>query len=504
MSELHIKNRVLIYAPYGKDATLVANALHSAGVLCEHCSCLPSLLKALEEGAGALVTVEEALNREWFDALYTFIAHQPDWSDFPILVLTKPGSNPDWVQHAYDVLGNLTLLERPMRVPTLTSAVRSALRGRQRQYQICEAYQHKDEFLAMLAHELRNPLAPIGAAAQLLSLRPQDATMVLKTSQTIARQVRHMSHLIDDLLDMARLTRNLVAFASEQVDMRNAASEAVEQLESAMQAKQHRLNLRLPIRPVWVKGDPNRLVQVIANLLNNAVKYTLTGGSIEVILAVEKDSVVLEVSDDGMGIEPDLAPYIFDLFTQAKRTPDRTQGGLGLGLALVKLIANAHGGSVHLCSEGLGQGSTFTLRLPCLPADEVMRESVACREPIPKVPTQRILVVDDNQDAADMLCTVLREFGHEVVVAYDASAALDIARRLKPQVSLLDIGLPDMDGMALANRLRELPETATSLLIAVTGYGQDEDIRKSLAAGFNAHLVKPPDMDELQKLFNRS
>lgn len=266
--------------------------------------------------------------------------------------------------------------------------------------------------------------------------------------------------------------------------------------------RNHQLNMQVPDKPAWVKGDVHRLIQVVANLLNNAVKYTQPGGQIAVRLAVEGDEVVLEVSDNGIGISPELAPHVFDLFAQAERSLDRSQGGLGLGLALVKSILTAHRGTVQLRSDGLRQGSRFTVKLPFFPAG---------LEPVETVPlmvesdqaNKRILVVDDNEDAADMMCTVLSALGHDVVVAYTASAALELVTSFKPEVSLIDIGLPDMDGTMLARRLRALLETEASMLVAVTGYGQEEDRRKSLDAGFNAHLVKPMQMDDLNQLLRQ-
>lgn len=493
------EERILICSPFGKDAELAGTALSRAGLHCEQCPSLASLLSCLNEGVGALLTVEEALNSDWLEALQAFVANQPSWSDVPILVLTKPGDSLRWTQHAYDVLGNLTLLERPLRAPTLISAVRSALRGRRRQYEMRRADQRKDEFLAMLAHELRNPLAPISAAGELLKLKADDALKVRRASQIITRQVSHMTHLIDDLLDVARVTRNLISFARLPVDVGQVVAEAIEQTRTALGERNHQFDVQLPATPVWVKGDVHRLIQVLANLLNNAVKYTAPGGRIGLLVHVDNGVVILEVSDNGIGISAELAPHVFDLFAQAERSLDRSQGGLGLGLALVKSIVTAHGGTVQLHSDGLKQGSTFRVTLPSMQGEpgHLMPASVKTE---PGSASQRILIVDDNEDAADMLCTVLTALGHDVVVAYTATAALEVAQSFKPKVSLLDIGLPDMDGTTLARRLRALPATAGSLLVAVTGYSHDEDKRKSSDAGFDAHLVKPLKVEYLQGL----
>jgi PAS domain S-box-containing protein len=366
------------------------------------------------------------------------------------------------------------------------------------QDQLRLADRRKDEFLAMLAHELRNPLAPIGAAAQLLQRARLDEAQVRRTSEIIGRQVDHMTHLIDDLLDVSRVTRGLVTLDTAPQDLRDIVAEAVEQVTPLMQSRRHRLVLHLPPDAAPVQGDRKRLVQVVANILNNAAKYTAEGGRIALRIAERGGDVAVEIADDGIGMPPDLVAHVFDLFAQAERSSDRSAGGLGLGLALVKSLVELHGGTVRCESPGVGKGSVFTICLPRLSAPE----RVAAPAPAgPAVPAHaralRIMIVDDNADAAAMLALLLESMGHAVSVEHDARAALAHAPAAAPDVFLLDIGLPEMDGTELAQRLRRLPAGAGAVMVAVTGYGQDSDRERTAAAGFDHHLVKPVAMDSL-------
>ncbi|MGZ8320236.1 MAG: hybrid sensor histidine kinase/response regulator, partial [Telluria sp.] len=365
------------------------------------------------------------------------------------------------------------------------------------QAELREANQRKDEFLAMLAHELRNPLAPISAAAELMQLGPPDPALVRHTSEVIGRQVRHMTGLVDDLLDVSRVTRGKVKIHRKPQDMARIVDSAVEQVRPLLEARRHRLVLEPALRPAIVEGDENRLVQVITNLLNNAAKYTPEGGEIRVRTAVRDDDITVTVEDNGIGIAPDLQPLVFDLFTQAERSSDRSQGGLGLGLALVRSLVELHGGAVTCFSAGPNEGSCFTLRLPRLvqhKEEEVRERRAAGRSP---APGRRVLVVDDNVDAATMLAMLLEASGHEVLVDYAPGAALERARAKLPSACVLDIGLPEMDGCELARRLRRQPGMERALLVAVTGYGQEHDRKKAQEAGFDHYLVKPVDVARL-------
>jgi len=352
-------------------------------------------------------------------------------------------------------------------------------------------HQRKDEFLAMLAHELRNPLAPISSAAQLLRVLFGDVPRIKEVSGVISRQVAHMTHLVDDLLDVSRVTRGLVTINQTTVELGAVLREAVEQIKPVIDARKHRLTLDLALYPMPVCGDRTRLIQVAANLLNNAAKYTPDGGALHVSLQQDGVVAVLRIRDNGIGIGADLLPIVFDLFTQAERTPDRAQGGLGLGLALVKKLVELHHGSVAVDSAGTGQGSTFTIRLPLLPASEgaIATPTDAARPAA--IGARRILVVDDNVDAAQTLGMLLEAEGHGVTIEHSAQAALARAGQAHFDIILLDIGLPDMSGHVLAKALQELPSCAGSALVAVSGYGQEQDRRMSAQAGFAAHLVKP-------------
>lgn len=356
-----------------------------------------------------------------------------------------------------------------------------------------EADRRKDEFLAMLAHELRNPLAPIGSAAEVLQRGVTEEARVRRMSEIISRQVRHMKGLVDDLLDVSRVTRGKVTLDAEPIDVRHAVADAVEQVAPLVQAKRHQLILHQAPQTTVVTGDRKRLVQVFANLLNNAAKYTPESGVIRLTTRVDNGSVVVDVSDNGMGIAPALTDTVFDLFTQADRPSDRSAGGLGLGLALVKSLVELHHGEVTCESPGPGHGSTFSVRLPRLSerAPAVPTGPRASCAPITS--SLRIMVIDDNVDAAELLAVLLGSMGHDVLVEHSSRAALDLARAAAPDVCILDIGLPDVDGYRLARLLREQPQTASSRLIAVTGYGQESDRLEAIAAGFDEHLVKPVD-----------
>ncbi|MCA1854965.1 PAS domain-containing protein [Massilia oculi] len=357
------------------------------------------------------------------------------------------------------------------------------------------ANRQKDQFLAMLAHELRNPLAPITTAAQLLQRGSLDPQRARHASEIIVRQAEHMTDLVNDLLDVSRVTRGLAEIEKEDLDVASIVHGAVEQVRPLLDARRHALRIELPPQALHVSGDRTRLVQVVSNILNNAAKYTPSGGEIALRVRSEEGEAVIAVRDNGQGIDPQVLPYIFDLFTQAERTPDRSQGGLGIGLALVKSLVALHGGRVAAHSEGVNHGSEFVVRLPLLraaPAPDAGRPQAQGQEgPV------RVLVVDDNADAAQMLATLLEAHGHAVSVEYDGTTGLARALREQPEVMLLDIGLPDMDGHELARRLRAAPDTAGACLIALTGYGQNEDRERAREAGFDRHLVKPADLSEL-------
>jgi signal transduction histidine kinase/ActR/RegA family two-component response regulator len=368
------------------------------------------------------------------------------------------------------------------------------------------SHQHKDEFLAMLAHELRNPLAPISAAAHLLSMSLGDEIVVQQASATISRQISHLNHIVDDLLDVSRITRGLVELNTEPLDVKLVINSAIEQSQALIEACRHQLILELGSTPAFVEGDKTRLVQVLSNLLNNAAKYTPHNGKIVLSLEAREGQAHLTVSDNGCGIAPHLMPHIFELFAQADRTIDRAQGGLGLGLSLVKKIITLHGGQVKAESEGPGKGSVFTVQLPLLtkPSEVKATNRLEALRPtalaVQDGERMRLMIVDDNRDAGQSLAMVLRAKGYRATVHESARGALHDAGLAGIQVFILDIGMPGLDGYALARRLRTDPATQQAVLIAVTGYGRKHDRAMGEAAGFDHYFVKPVDLRQLAEV----
>jgi len=366
---------------------------------------------------------------------------------------------------------------------------------------IQEADRHKNEFLSMLAHELRNPLAPISNAIHILRLRGSSEPEIRDIQEMVDRQVQQLVRLVDDLLDLSRITRGKIRLHAESVDIAGVIARAVETSRPLIETRKHELTVVLPPQPLRVRGDAVRLAQVVSNLLNNAAKYTEEGGRIQLSAANDGGEVVLRVRDNGVGIPPHMLSSIFELFTQVDRSLDRAQGGLGIGLTLVHKLVEMHGGRVEAFSGGTNQGSEFVVHLPLLsgegmPAplfDGVLPASGESRR-------SRVLIVDDNADGARSLSMLLEMGGHEVRTCYDGPAALTEAELFCPEVVLLDIGLPGMDGFEVARRLRAREASPRPLLVALTGYGQAEDVRRSREAGFDHHLVKPADPAALTAL----
>lgn len=357
----------------------------------------------------------------------------------------------------------------------------------------------KDEFLAVLGHELRNPLAPILTALQLMKMRP--GLGAEREREVIERQANHLVRLVDDLLDVSRVTSGKVRLKKTHVEVADVVARAVEMAQPILESRKHELVVDLPADAGTVHGDGGRLAQALANLLTNAAKYTEVGGRVGISVCAEVGHICIRVKDTGIGIEPERLPKVFDAFVQEKQALDRSQGGLGLGLAIVRGIVELHGGSVEARSEGRGKGSQFVLRLPTGPGSETLRAGGGQkRAPASAGRVCSILVVDDGRDAVELLAESLQLLGHRVLVAYDGPEALRVASQTRPDVALLDIGLPVMDGYELARRLRELPGAHRMPLVALTGYGHETDRNRSRRAGFDAHLVKPIDLDELHRV----
>jgi PAS domain S-box-containing protein len=395
-----------------------------------------------------------------------------------------------------------TIIEVDSRPCVLSSVIDITVR-KEAEEKLREANQRKDEFLAMLAHELRNPLAPIRNAAQVLKLvGPQDANQQW-AREVIERQTKHLTHLVDDLLDVSRITRGKVTLVREPLDLATIIHRAIETSRPLIESSRHQLTVVLPPETVRLDGDVTRLVQVVGNLLNNAAKFTEEGGQIRIEAAREGAEAVIRVRDNGLGLPADLLPHVFDLFTQADRSLDRSQGGLGIGLTLVRRLVEMHGGRVEAQSDGPGRGSEFIVRLPAAVADNSTGSDAAVGESARSAPRAlKILLVEDNVDSAEMMSFLLELNGHEVRTAHDGAEALEAARVFEPQVVLCDIGLPGMNGYEVAARLREQPALKQTSLIALTGYGQEDARLRSKAAGFDYHLVKPVEPDALNALLN--
>jgi PAS domain S-box-containing protein len=393
------------------------------------------------------------------------------------------------VTPAYDDQGNLTGFSKILRDITDRKRMEESLKAADR---------HKDEFLAILSHELRNPLAPILHAVQFLATRSDDNDEYRTANRVIERQVRHLKHLVDDLLEISRISTGRIHLQKSQVLLNEALERSVERLRPHIQEHKQSVSLTVPENPIWIDGDATRMEQVIGNLLINASKYNEPGGHIWISLEADHSQAVIRVRDDGMGMSPEFLPSIFDLFTQADRSLDRAEGGLGIGLALVRKLVELHEGTVEAFSAGTGQGSEFVVRLPRNSPSPSNRESGAPNG-IRAATPQKILVVDDRIDGAEMMAMLLRSWGHEVRIEHNGPNALHRAGEFLPDVILLDIGLPEMNGYEVARRLRQETRLADVRLVAITGYGQEEDRERSRMAGFNIHLVKPVDATDLKE-----
>jgi PAS domain S-box-containing protein len=365
-----------------------------------------------------------------------------------------------------------------------------------------ESQQRTHEFLAMLSHELRNPLAPLKTSVNILRLRELNDPVTLRARDVIDRQVDHLTHIIDELLDVSRITSGRIRLSSEPLSLENILACAVESARPLLDSRKHELRIAAMPRPLWVRGDLTRLTQVFVNLLNNAAKYTPDGGQITIEVRTRGGHAAVHIRDNGMGITPELLPRMFDLFTQGQRPLDRSDGGLGVGLALVHRIASLHGGAVKAYSEGTGRGSELVVTLPVISEETSMTVASDPQQPNPPGRRRRLMVIDDNRDAAESMSMLFELWGHEVVCVYDGRAALETAATYRPDAVFLDIGLPGMDGYEIAERLRELPEAGRTVLVAITGYGQDEDRRRSRQAGIDHHLVKPVAPETLHDLLD--
>jgi signal transduction histidine kinase/ActR/RegA family two-component response regulator len=362
-----------------------------------------------------------------------------------------------------------------------------------------ESDRRKDEFLAMLAHELRNPLAPIRNSVQILRAQGAPVTDLQWATEVIDRQVRQMTRLVDDLLDVSRITRGKIELRRQQVELSEIVTSAVEASRPLLEKRGHELTVTTPPRPLRLDVDPTRLAQVLSNLLNNAAKYMDHGGRVWLTASQQGGDVVISVRDTGIGIRREMLPRVFDMFMQGEPGSARSEGGLGIGLTLVRRLVELHGGTVEARSDGPGKGSEFLVRIPASAASEEGGTRAAAGTAAGSAP-RRILVVDDNRDAADTLRLLLRMMGSDVNTAHDGLEAVAAAAEFRPEVVLLDLGLPKLDGYEAARRIRAQEGGADLFLVALTGWGHEEDRRRSLEAGFDLHMTKPVEFDALRKL----
>jgi two-component system, sensor histidine kinase len=510
------EQRVLVLAPTGRDGVLACQLLATMEVPGYACASAAELFEEIAAGAGAVVLADEALHPEVVGGLLAVLGEQPPWSDLPLIVFTRSGESSEQVLEALVPLGNATILERPVRLSTLVSAVKAALRARRRQYEVrdllerqADADRRKDEFLAMLGHELRNPMAAIRNALWVLDEVGSQDEQEVRQREIIMRQTRHLVRMVDDLLDVSRVTLGKISLQRRAVDLRDVAERCLSELGMKSLASGNDLDLDVETRTALVMGDPVRLEQVVCNLLQNAIKYTPRGGRLWISVHTEDAEAVFRVRDTGVGLSPEMLQTIFEPFAQVESSRQRSEGGLGLGLPLVRSLVEMHGGQVEARSDGPGQGSEFIVRLPLLAEDR--RKSSSRRAPATgTVPLSRpaaglhILVVEDNEDGRESLRELLEIWGHQVSVAGSGPEGVEMAFSIRPEVALVDIGLPGMDGNEVARRIRTLLGGGEISLIAMTGYGQPEDRRRALQAGFDRYLVKPVDPAVLSQLLSEA
>jgi signal transduction histidine kinase/ActR/RegA family two-component response regulator len=502
--------RVLLRTATSKDAVMATAVLERAGIATRVCATLHELVLEIGQGAGAILVSEEMLSGNDAADLSDAVSTQPPWSDLPVLVLARQGADSRAIAVAMEGMANVTVLERPIRVAALVSALRSALRARRRQYELRrilddlgEADKRKTEFLATLAHELRNPMAPLSTALAILTRKPLTPEAAQPYYQLMGRQIDHMVRLVNDLMEVSRITRGKIELQLGELMVDQVIRDAVELSRPLMDAGRHQLQVHAADASLAVEGDGVRLTQVFSNLLNNAAKYTPEGGRIDVFVEREGVNAVVRILDNGAGLPPDMLASIFDMFVQVSGTARAAQGGLGIGLTLVKSLVELHGGTVSAKSAGLGQGSEFVVTLPLAIAHDAGGEKRAAPSTEAVIARHSILVVDDNRDAAESLAALLGLLGARTAVAFSGTEALKTADGFRPSLAILDIGMPGMDGCELARRFRADPAHSGLTLIALTGWGQPDDRVRIAQAGFDHHLLKPVDMEELSMALRR-
>ena len=517
-------SRVLLLTATRRDADVSRRLLERDGLSPQPCRDLSDLCGELSAGAATLMVPEEFLVGHAIEPLAEMVRHQPVWSDLPIVVLTRGGVESPTVRRATALLGNVSLVERPVRVSTLLSVVRTAVRARQRQYQVRDqlvaseqdrreleeareaaeaASRSKDQFLAVLSHELRTPLSPVAMA---LSVLDGDASLPEPLAETVSMMRRNVAletQLIDDLLDVNRIVSGKLRLQVRPTSVHEVVRHAVETCRSELSDKSLDVQLDLAAGDDTAMADPTRLQQVFWNLLKNAAKFTPEGGGITLKSRnVDDAAIEVAVADTGVGIEPRALPHLFDAFDQGDWRTTQTFGGLGLGLAICRAVVGMLGGSISAHSDGRDCGATFRVSIP-LTTRPVQAPH---RRPSPALPTGeavRILLVEDHADTGRLLAKLLRRAGHQVELAQSVAAALALARAEPFDLLISDIGLPDASGYDLLRELRKLDDAGRLPAIALSGYGTDDDLRRSAAAGFAEHVVKPVDLDQLLPAISR-
>jgi signal transduction histidine kinase/ActR/RegA family two-component response regulator len=501
---------LLVVAPIGRDADIICEQLAAVKLRCRKCRDVRDLCIQLPEGAGGVILTEEALTPAAMADLARQLAEQPRWSEIPLIILVGTPSV-EARQRTFDELRrhtNVTLVDRPVRIATLVSAVQSALRARRRQYEIRDLMrqleqriQERDRFLAVLGHELRNPLGAILLASQMTD---DDGRLDADHAQLIERQSQHLTRLVNDLLDLSRVAAGKIVLKRELIDLREVSQHTLKVLRPLADRQKLTINVQEPDAPVLVDADPTRVDQILANLLSNAIKYTPENGHINLVIGRDGDDAIIQISDDGVGIAADRIGGIFELFAQAENAVGRAQGGMGIGLALVRNLVDLHDGKVSARSDGVGKGSSFEVRFALArPEKEEPRPRPSDRPEEPRpFAARRIVIVEDNPDVRHLLGLKLRKLGHRVDAASDGDEGVELLLSAKPDLALVDLGLPGKDGYQVAREVREQLGQDV-VLVAVSGFGQPEDKKRAIESGFDEHITKPADVNDIENILQR-
>jgi signal transduction histidine kinase len=504
--------RILVLLALGGEASLVERVLTQVGLNFHRCADADELIAELHQGAAAVLLTQEVLDQSAMSGLVEELARQPSWSDVPFLFLSAGGTESIQASQRMlamlEPLGHVIVLERPLRIITLLSALQSALQSRRRQYEVRDLLarlhdevRHRDEFLMLLAHEVRNPLGAIRNSLQVLEQVGSQANLAVEQRSVIGRQTGILSSLIDDVLEVFQVTSGRVAMQKQAVDLVELTGRCLHGLQASV-AQRHALALTVACGPLVVHGDPLRLCQLLGQLVMNAVKNSPPNGHISVILERSGAEAILRVKDGGRGLRPDQLPHVFDLFPPPDRFPEQWQGGLSIALPIVRSLVGLHGGQVRASSPGPGKGTELEVRLPLRPNDMPAPTTPALTAPR-SGPPRRILIIEDNPDGLETLRLLLQLWHHKVEVAVDGKEGVAKALASRPDVALIDIGLPEIDGYQVAGQLRQVLGQSIRL-IAMTGYGQFHDSHRAREAGFDHHLIKPVDPEELQQLLAES